>query len=187
MKINFVTTSINRKKILKKMFPESKFIAPDYNEKNSNKSFFPSLIARKNSYRKLLSVKKKWKKDTVMISMDTIIYRNFTIFNKTENFNEALVNLMLLSGKKHKAVTAVSILYKNKIITFTVKSLIKMRKYNKKEIMKYLKLKEHQNRAGSYAIQKNGKEFLIEYYKHDYFNIVGIPLYKLKNYITLLT
>ena len=61
---------------------------------------------------------------------------------------------------------------------------VKIRKLNKKNIDQYLKKSGKQilTSVGCYQIEKSGPQ-IIEFIKGDYFNVMGLPLFPLINFI----
>ncbi len=180
MKIIIATSSINRKTILKKLFPKIIFKASGYNEKSYKIYLLPRSLAKKNSKRKAMSIDEK---DSIIIGFDTVIYKNFKIYHKPNNITEARETLKSLSGKWHTVVTGTTIIYRKKTYKFTVKSRVKFYKLTEDKINYYLSLNESIGRAGGYAVQGMAKQILIERYKGDYFNIVGVPIFLIRKYL----
>jgi len=88
--------------------------------------------------------------------------------------------LKLLSGRKHEVVTGLCIMKAStniKIIDFE-KTYVKFRKLDDKTMNNYIKTGEYRDKAGAYGIQGIGGA-LIEGINGCYFNVVGLPLYRL--------
>ena len=80
-----------------------------------------------------------------------------------------------LSNKTHQVITAVAIINKGEEITFYDVSFVTYKKLTKEQISEYIETKEPMDKAGSYGIQGYGIN-LIESYKGDYYNIMGLPI-----------
>lgn len=84
--------------------------------------------------------------------------------------------LKKLSGNIHQVYTGVVLMKKDDDFfeEYVVKSDVKIRKLSNEEIWEYIKTKEPFDKAGSYAIQGIGANF-VEYFEGSYENIVGLP------------
>ncbi len=89
--------------------------------------------------------------------------------------------LTKLSGKQHLVISGISI-----INTATGESLtehesteVKIKDLSSAEIMAYINTGEPADKAGAYAIQGLGSLF-VEGIRGDYFNVVGLPLFRLR-------
>lgn len=112
-----------------------------------------------------------------VLSADTIVALDGRVFGKPENLIEAQAMLQSLSGRVHRVITAVSVIWasKNRAKSLTVASKIAFRELTPGEIDHYLSLNESLDKAGAYAIQMGGG-FLTDYLKGSYTNVVGLPL-----------
>tara|TARA_Y100001970_G_C14152295_1_gene813428 strand:+ start:154 stop:774 length:621 start_codon:yes stop_codon:yes gene_type:complete len=181
------SSSKSRFQILKNCglnFMQIKPICDEENIKNkiANKIKDPRSFAKRLSYEKALSVSniKKYKNKDV-IGCDTLIYINNTIMDKAKNFKEAKTKIKMLSGKSHKIVSGITIC-RNGIKTWqsSVTTDVKIKKLNDREINIYLKRagKQILSSVGCYQIEALGTN-IIENIKGDFFNVMGLPLFKL--------
>lgn len=83
-----------------------------------------------------------------------------------------------LSGNTHIVTSGVTVLYKDKKVTFSVETEVTFYELEKEEIENYLKTDEPYDKAGGYGIQSKGGLFVKEI-KGDYYNVVGLPLSRL--------
>ncbi len=167
------TTSPRRIKLLKESFSRIKFVSPVYKEKKIKYFFLPVLLCKYHAYKKTKGI--KYKADDVVMGFDTIVYKNFKIYGKPANQEEAAKYIKELSNKTHKVITGAYIKYKNKTWFFHEVSEVKFKKLSDKKIRDYIAVGEWTDKAGGYGIQGVGKE-LIQWHRGDYYNIVGIPL-----------
>jgi len=175
--IILASTSPRRKELLQSLDLKFKVISPTFDEEIQDKSLKPTRYVKKLAQGKVNSVKDKYPNNFI-ISADTIVVYKNEIFEKPKNKEDAYRMLTTLKGKTHLVITAISIEYNNKNTTYLVKSKVKMRNYSNFEIDEYIETKEPFDKAGSYAIQGIGSK-LVEYYKNDLNNIIGLPLKKL--------
>lgn len=185
------STSASRKRILKNAGFPFKQVKPLCNEKkikDSLKNKHPVMVAKRLSYEKAKSVSlnKKFNKKKI-IGCDTLIYLDKKIFDKAKNIKEASTKLRALSGKKHKIVTGMTICYDGKKIwQCSSTTEVMVRKLNNKQIGVYLKKagKQILQSVGCYQIEGLGPN-IIQEIKGDFFNVMGLPLFKLIKYTSL--
>ena len=189
-KFILASSSSSRYKILKDAGFSFIKISPETDEekikKKIRKNKKPSFIAKKLSYEKAksVSIKKKYFNHTV-IGCDTLIYIGDKIFDKAKNISEAKKKLTNLSGKKHNIVSGVTIFRKGKKIhQFSETTQVKIRKLNKNKINNYLNKtgKQILSSVGCYQVEALGP-VIIEDIKGDFFNVMGLPLFKLLKYV----
>ena len=180
------SSSKSRENILKKVGFNFKKINPSCNEedikKKIKKNNKPSIIAKKLSFEKARSIShtQKYFYDFV-IGCDTLIYLNKKIFHKANSLKEAHNKIKTLSGKTHKIVTGITICRKGtKVWQSSSTTSVKIRKLSSLQINKYLKRAGTQvfNSVGCYQIESLGPN-IIEEIKGDFFNVMGLPLFKL--------
>ena len=87
--------------------------------------------------------------------------------------------LSTLSGNTHSVFTGVTIIKGEKIKTFSQETKVSFYKLSDKEIYEYIDSSEVYDKAGSYGIQGKGG-LLVEGIDGDYFNVVGLPVARLK-------
>tara|TARA_X000000950_G_C13757914_1_gene595539 strand:- start:360 stop:950 length:591 start_codon:yes stop_codon:yes gene_type:complete len=190
-KFILASSSSSRYKILKDSGFNFIKILPETDEekikKQIKKKINPVLLAKKLSYEKAKSVslKKKYFYHTI-IGCDTLIYIGDKIFDKAKNISEAKKKLTILSGKKHNIVSGVTIFRKGKkIYQFSQTTQVKIKKLTKNNIKIYLNKtgKQILNSVGCYQVEALGP-LIIEDIKGDFFNVMGLPLFKLLKYVS---
>lgn len=139
----------------------------------------------KLSYQKASAVFKDHQ-DAIVIGADTIVKINNDILGKPHSLDEARKMLSELSNNTHEVVTAVTILYKDNVETFSDVSKVTFYPLSLEEIDEYIKTNEPMDKAGSYAIQGDGAKF-IKCINGDYYSIVGLPIgqvyHRIKKYL----
>ncbi len=124
-------------------------------------------------------------KNGIIIAADTIVVFNGKILGKPTSEPDARKMLRMLSGNIHKVYTGLVVFdtTTNKFYkTFEVTS-VKFRRLSDKEIEFYVNTGSPMDKAGSYGIQDDFGCTFVERINGDYFNIVGLPVFKL--YIAL--
>ncbi len=111
----------------------------------------------------------------LVIGMDTIVISGRKILGKPADNQEARAMLRLLSGKMHRVITGMALLYGGQRVTACEESKVYFRKLSRTEIEWYLKTGEPFGKAGAYAIQGKGR-VLITKVEGCYYNVVGFPI-----------
>ncbi len=116
--------------------------------------------------------------DTV-ISADTIVVLGNKILGKPHSYEEAYSMLSSLSGKTHEVFTGVFIITHNKRLCFAERTEVTFYELSDDEIKDYIATNEPFDKAGGYGIQGKGS-VLIKGICGDYYNVMGLPVAKLK-------
>ena len=140
----------------------------------------PELLAA----RKALSVS-RLKKDRLVIGCDTVVIIDGVILGKPHTPDRAISMLKTLSGRTHTVVSGVCICYKGKTMSFSQKTLVSFYELSEEEIRDYVQSCKPLDKAGAYGIQDKGGLFVREI-SGDYYNIVGLPVARLKREIDKL-
>ncbi|KXK55470.1 MAG: septum formation protein [Chlorobi bacterium OLB5] len=117
----------------------------------------------------------------LIISADTIVVYNNQVIGKPENKKDAFNILKLLSGKTHQVYTGIVIFdsVKNRIYKDFEKTSVTFRTLSKNEINFYIKTGSPMDKAGAYGIQDDLGSTFVKKINGDYFNVVGLPIFKL--------
>ena len=115
------------------------------------------------------------KKGEIILTADTTVSVGRRILGKPIGVNEAEEFLTLLSGRRHKVITAITGRNTTDVKVISVVSQVKFKRLSINEMNRYLKSKEWEGKAGGYAIQGLGSEF-IPWISGSYSGIVGLPL-----------
>ncbi len=113
--------------------------------------------------------------DDFVLAADTTVAVGRRILGKPADAAEAAQFLLLLSGRRHKVITAVVLRRDGKTWSRVVDSSVAFKRLSDDEISAYLRSMEWQGRAGGYAIQGLASA-LIPWIGGSYSAIVGLPL-----------
>ena len=123
--------------------------------------------------------------DALVIGADTIVKIGNDVLGKPKSLLEAKKMLEELSDNTHEVVTGVTIMYQDKVETFSSVAEVTFYPLSEKEIDDYIATNEPMDKAGSYAIQGDAAKF-IRSINGDYYTIVGLPVaelyHRLKKY-----
>ena len=175
-----VTTSPRRIRLLKNSFQKIRFIAPSYKEKKIKYFISPILLSIYYAFRKSQNI--KYNKNDTVLSFDTIVFRNYKIYTKTDNREGAVKTSRELNNKAHRVVTGICIRHNKRVRFHYEISRVKFKKLSEEKITDYIAAGEWKDKAGGYGIQGKGRN-LIEWHKGDYYNIVGLPLDLIKKIV----
>lgn len=180
MGVILASQSPRRKELLSHLITDFSVI-PSIVEETVPKRLKASKTPEYLSKIKALDVAISHPTDTV-IGADTCVILRGKILGKPKNRQDAFNMLNCLSGKSHKVITGCTVVKSGVCKSFSVVSYVKFLKLERDEIETYLDTDEPYDKAGSYGIQGMAGAF-VEYIKGDYFNIVGLPIAKLKKYL----
>lgn len=116
--------------------------------------------------------------DCLVLGADTCGEVNEQLLTKPTDFADARRLLQLLSGKQHAIHTAFSLYDGRQSQTVAVTSWVRMREISEAEIKAYWQSGEPQDKAGAYAIQGLGAQF-VSHLSGSYSAVMGLPLYEL--------
>lgn len=113
-----------------------------------------------------------------VLTADTIVCIDGLILGKPETAAHAVEMLQLLSGKVHKVITGVCILYKHQYNLFYDTTEVLFRKITDQEINYYVDRYQPMDKAGAYGIQEWIGIAAIQRIEGSYTNVVGLPTEK---------
>lgn len=124
--------------------------------------------------------------DALVLAADTVVACGRRILPKAETEKQARECLTLLSGRRHRVLTAVALSpphippasggdARGGIILRTVVTQVKFSRLSKADMNRYIESGEWQGKAGGYAIQGRAEAF-IPWISGSYSNVVGLPL-----------
>lgn len=114
----------------------------------------------------------------LIITADTIVIIDSLILGKPKNPVEAINMLTLLSGKKHKIITGVTIRTKDKELSFYDTTKVEFYNLKPDEIEYYVKQYKPFDKAGSYGIQEWIGIIGIKNMEGDFYNVMGLPVHR---------
>ena len=124
--------------------------------------------------------------DELIITSDTVVTMNDEIYGKPKDREDAIRILSELSGKSHDVITGVCLRLKDKEVVFSETTRIHFKALSIEEIEYYIDNYQPYDKAGAYAIQEWIGMIGIERMEGDYFNVVGLPLFRLNQELKLL-
>ena len=137
----------------------------------------PEQFVKRLSLEKAQAIELSNPKKLAVLGLDTIVVIDDVILGKPIDNSHAAEMLMLLSGKTHQVMTAVTLITNGQIKTIVNISNVTFMILNKKIIEAYLQTGESFGKAGAYAIQGMAGQFVTEI-QGSYSSIMGLPLYE---------
>lgn len=120
--------------------------------------------------------------DSIVIGADTIVVHQGKLYSKPESKAQAQTFLKELSGKTHTVITGVGVFMDDKLRTFSVETKVTFRELDDMLINAYVESGDPMDKAGGYGIQTAGA-LLVEKIEGDYYNVMGLPIAKLTEYM----
>jgi septum formation protein len=114
----------------------------------------------------------------LILAADTVVAVGRRILPKTEDEAEARVTLSLLSGRRHRVLSAVTLIgadggTRRRLST----TIVAFKRFDSHELDAYLASGEWRGKAGAYAIQGRA-EALVRMISGSHSGVVGLPLYE---------
>jgi len=176
--IILASTSPRRRMLLQQIGIKFKIVKSNYQEDMTlNKK--PEELSKYLALGKAKDVASKLKTG-IVIGADTFLSYKGKLLGKPKNKKDAKRILKLISNKTLVVYSGIAIIdiKKKKTVTDSVKTFIKIKKLSDKDIDNYVSSGEPLDKAGAIGIQEKGAIF-VEKINGCYFNIVGLPLFKL--------
>lgn len=173
------STSPRRKELLGTITKKFEVMAPSFDERQISLS--EEHYAFEEAYHKALSLVDKINaKDDCLITVDTIVVLNGTIFGKPKNRDDAISMLSELSGKTHKVISGYCLVYRDNVESDEVVSEVTFNKLTREEIEHYIDSINVFDKAGSYSVQDDANFHLINKIKGSTDNVMGFPTEQIK-------
>ena len=112
-----------------------------------------------------------------VLSADTTVAVEGTIYGKPGSREEAAAMLAALSGRSHEVLTAVALKNDDWLESVVSRSEVKFKPLSAQEIADYVESGESDDKAGAYAIQGRAARFIVEL-RGSYSGVMGLPLYE---------
>lgn len=126
-----------------------------------------------NSYISIL------KEDELLITADTVVILDETIYGKPINKDDAKVMLRALSGRTHRVISGVCLTSTAKQTSFSVASDVEFEQLTDEEIEYYIEGYSPFDKAGSYGVQEWIGYIGVKHINGSYYNIMGLPIQRL--------
>lgn len=115
---------------------------------------------------------------SLILAADTVVAAGRRILPKTEEVEEARRTLSLLSGRRHRVLSAVTLIdeaghARHRLST----TIVGFKRFSPQELEAYLQSGEWHGKAGGYAIQGHAEAY-VRQLSGSHSGVVGLPLYE---------
>ena len=119
-----------------------------------------------------------------VLAADTTVELAGEILAKPVDREDAARMLRLLSGTQHRVLTAVAVLFEQRMEMAVSESLVTFASLDEPRVASYVQSGEPFDKAGAYGIQGRAGAF-IERIEGSYSGVMGLPLYETANLLRL--
>ena len=140
----------------------------------------PAALAEKLALLKAQAVAERQSKPALIIGADTLVISRGRVLGKPAGEREAAAMLKRLSGSWHRVVTGVALVEvpgERHLVSHET-TAVRFAPMSEEEIQDYLETGDSMDKAGAYGIQGRAGMH-IPRIRGCYFNVMGLPLYKL--------
>ncbi|WP_342305000.1 Maf family nucleotide pyrophosphatase [Methanolobus sp. ZRKC5] len=180
-RIILASASARRKELLEQLIgPDFDIYVSSYAE-DTGKGLSPVELVMHHSFEKAVDVADNLE-EGVIISADTVVVCRGEVLGKPADEYHAQEILQKINGQQIKAITGLTVMdvCSREEITEYELTTVWMRKMPEQLIRDYINTGEPFGKAGAFAIQGKGA-ILVERIDGDFFNVVGLPLFRLSN------
>ncbi|MDR1880036.1 MAG: Maf-like protein [Tannerellaceae bacterium] len=112
----------------------------------------------------------------LLITADTLVWIDGRILGKPTDRADAAAMLRLLAGNTHHVITGVCLTTREKTVTFSVTSTVRMASLSKEDIDYYIDTFRPYDKAGAYGIQEWIGYVAVEAINGSFYNVMGLPI-----------
>ena len=113
----------------------------------------------------------------IVLGADTEVILDDEVFGKPRDVDDAAAMLRRLSGRTHRAVTAVSLVSAGREAQAVSVSEVSFAELDEQEIAAYLATGQAEGKAGAYGIQGAAERF-VRHLSGSYSGVMGLPLHE---------
>ena len=178
-RIILASASPRRKELLKQLIGEKFLVYPSSYEEPPQPGLNPEEVLLKHSVETARDVAKHFNSG-IVISADTSVIYNGEILGKPGSPENAEKMLEKVGGREIQVITGLTVLDLDSMqeISEFESTNVWMAKISKEQISAYVRTGEPLDKAGAFAAQGKGA-VLVEKVDGDFFNVVGLPLFRL--------
>ncbi|MBW6408835.1 Maf-like protein [Clostridium weizhouense] len=181
MKVILASASERRQELLTRLIKDFDIVVSNFDESEIIFEGSIDKYVQDIALGKAISIKNNIHEDAIIISADTIVTLDGKILGKPRDEKHAFDMIKSLQGRKHFVYSGIVVINTalNKTVKESLYTEVTFASMSDEEIREYIKTKEPLDKAGAYGIQGIGGTFIQEI-KGCYYNVVGLPLNKLK-------
>jgi septum formation protein len=168
------STSSARADLLKNLKANFSIRAPQFDESSLDFAGDPVAYCEELALQKNLSILSTNSQE-VILTFDTVVYCENTVFNKPLDYQDAYEMLKFFSGKKQQVITGICVSKGNERFIAHETTDIEFNILDEHKIKKYLLDPQYLQCSGSCTLSGMGS-LLIKSIQGSYENVIGIPL-----------
>ena len=171
------SASLRRLDLLRQIGLAPDHVIPADIDERPRKRELPLDLARRLARAKTAAVAETHN-DSYVLGADTVVACGRRLLPKAETPGQARDCLRLLSGRRHRVITAIAVAAPNDTLRLrAVTTAVTFKRLDDAEIDWYLASEEWHGKAGGYAIQGRAAVF-VRALNGSYSNVVGLPLHE---------
>ncbi len=174
MRLILGSQSPRRREILSFFSLPFEQVSPSFDEDAIPFDGDPIAYSKHLSEGKALSLKSTFT-DAVILTADTVVYKEGTLYGKPSNEAEAFQILSALNGSWHQVFTAVTATRQDKMITAYDETKVLFHSISPEQIHLYYKAFHGFDKAGGYGIQDGG-HVIVKRMEGCFYNVMGLPI-----------
>ena len=177
MKLILASASPRRLDLLARIGVEPDAVVPADIDETPRRAERPVDYAVRMADEKAASVAAR-EPDAVVLAADTVVAAGRRILPKTDSEEEARATLTLLSGRRHRVLSAVTCVAPDGTARHRLStSIVGLTRLTANEIAAYLASGEWRGKAGGYAIQGRAEAY-VRFLSGSHSGVVGLPLFE---------
>ena len=183
--IILASASPRRRELMSHIVSEFEVAAADVDEtpkKDESASNLVERLAQMKAQCIMQSLPDKVRAQNLVIGSDTVVAHPQEILGKPLDYNDFKRMMGLLSNTTHQVYTGVCVLLGSALLSQVVVSDVTMATISEDDIERYWATREPTDKAGGYAIQGIGGQF-VKSIKGSFSAVVGLPLFETKTLI----
>lgn len=173
------SSSPYRRELLNRLLTNFRCVAPEVDEASfHSESFSPGKLAVRLAHEKAKAVASQFP-DALVIGSDQLVDLDNEVLGKPGTLPAAVSQLMSMSGRSHRLLTAVCVIGPQQQTDFTNETKLHMRSLTPEEARRYAERDSPLDCAGSYRIESLGIALFNRIETEDFTAIMGLPLMRL--------
>lgn len=177
MDVILASASPRRRELLSLIFEHYRVIPSRFDEDEVPDDLPPAQHVHHSALMKARDVAAQHP-DSLVIGADTIVVVDGRILGKPRDTSDAAGMLASLGGRTHQVYSGIAVIREGVEHTAVECTDVTFRPLSDEIVSRYIATGEPMDKAGAYAIQGRGS-VLIESIEGCYFNVVGLPIYRL--------
>lgn len=177
LQILLASSSRYRRELLGRLLPRFDSVSPDVDEHAFHTlEATPGRLAQRLAAEKTLAVFRRFP-EAIVIGSDQLVDLNGQVLGKPGTMSAAVDQLLSMSGKTHRLLTAVCIAAPGKpLASILNETRLAMRSLMPEEALRYVERDQPLDCAGSYKIESLGISLFEKIETADFTAIMGLPL-----------